>query len=225
MIELNLLPLELRKKKSAFSFEKLPDAARVPMQFLSRLPLRLVGFYAGGALLVLYTLAVLGVFVNQHALNRLKKEWEQVAPQREKINLLSSEYAELDAVEKAVQKLNHHFSWSKKLQDLSGAMVRGVWLRELSIGERHRDTASQQGATGGVGKLPEKLLILTGSAASSKGDQTAVVGRFIRSLKENQDFFSDFTNVELESIKRRSIQSQDVMDFKIICTFKEGIVE
>ena len=225
MIELNLLPLELQKKKPTFSFEKLPDVTRVPLQFLSRLPFRLIGFYGGGALLVLYTLAVLGVVVNQHALSTLKKEWDQIAPQREKINLLSGEYKELDAVEKAVQKLNHHFSWSKKLQDLSGAMVRGVWLRELSIGERHRDAAPQQGTPGGSGRLPEKLLILTGSAASSKGDQTAVVGRFIRSLKENKDFFSDFTNVELESIKRRSIQSQDVMDFKIICTFKEGLIE
>ena len=225
MIELNLLPLQMRKKKATFSFEKFPAATKVPLQFLSKFPLRVVGFYVGGAFLVLYTLAVLGVLVNQQALNGLKKEWDRIAPEREKISYLSQEYTELDAVQKAVQRLNRHFSWSKKLQDLSDSMVRGVWLRELSLAERHRDVTPQQGEAGSGGKLPQKLLVLTGSAASSRGDQTAVVGRFIRGLKENKEFFADFVNVELESIKRRSIQSLDVMDFKIICTFKEGIIE
>lgn len=214
MIELNLLPVQFRKKKPNPLLERFPHLTKAPLQFISQFPLRLIGMVGGGAFLGLYTLAVLGILVNQQRLNSLKREWERIKPERERVDQLAKEYAELEAVEKAVQSINDHFSWSRKLQTLSNAMVRGVWLRELSLGERHREMAR-----------PEKLLILIGTAASAKGDQTAVVGRFIRSLKENKEFFTDFVNVELESIKRRSIQSLDVMDFKVICTFREGIVE
>lgn len=225
MIELNLLPVQLRKKKQTLSFEKLPVVTQGPLKFLIKFPPRVLCFYAGGVLLGLYTLALLGVFLSQHRLSTLKKEWEQMMPEREKANRLNQEYAELNAVEKAAQGFRRNFSWAKKLQELSDSMVRGVWLRELSLAERHRDALPQEGGSEGRSPHSDKLLVLVGTAASAKGDQTALVGRFIRSLKENKEFFVDFTNVELESIKRRAVQSLDVMDFKVICTFRGGVVE
>lgn len=206
MIRLNLLPPEYRKKKPAFTFEQLPIIQALPLHLLSGLPLRRIYLFAGGGLLALYTLAFLSVQMNTLSLKGLEKQWTQLSQEREKVDRMTRDYTELEATEKAVEKLHHQFRWSQKLQQLSDSMVRGIWLRELSLGE-------------------ERTLILTGTAASPKGDQTALVGRFIRSLNENKAFFTDFKDVKLESIKRRSIQTLDVMDFKILCTFREGALE
>ena len=223
MITLNLLPPEYRKKKGTFSLERLPGVDKISFQFVNKLPLKQIYLYGGGGLLAIYTLIFLSILFNDYTLKGLKKEWGDVAPEREKIDKLSKEYAELDATEKAREKLRGHFRWSQKLQELNDSVVRGVWLRELFLGERSLETPAA--TKPGSPSKKERTLILLGSAASPKGDETALVGRFIRSLKENKNFISDFSEVELESIKRREIQSYEVMDFKIICTFRDGVVE
>lgn len=211
MIQLNLLPPEYRKKKSSFTLERFPLLNALPLHLLSGLPLQKIYISVGGGLLALYTLAFLGVQLNALTLKRFEKQWGQLSQEREKVDRMTREYAELEATEKAVERLHHQFRWSQKLQQLSGSMVRGVWLRELSLEERQGEGTP--------------ILILTGTAASPKGDQTALVGRFIRSLNDNKEFFTDFKEVKLESIKRRSIQTLDVMDFKVLCAFREGVLE
>ncbi len=50
---------------------------------------------------------------------------------------------------------------------------------------------------------------------------TASIGKFIKSLKDNNSFFSDFSDIDLGSIKRDKVNDQEVMSFKITCFFKE----
>lgn len=229
MITLNLLPLEYRKKKvAALSFKQFSKLTPGPFfEGVTRIPFRAIYVYGGGGLVILYTFVVLGILVNGLMLKGLKKEWERMAPEYEKAARLTQEHAALDAEERAVLLLRRSYRWSKKLEQLSDSMVGGVWLQELSLEERSPGASAQGAVAGGVGSLgkKERLLVLLGSVVSLKEDETALVGRFIRHLKENREFFEDFLDVELESIKRRAVQSLEVMDFKIICTFREGKVE
>ena len=39
-------------------------------------------------------------------------------------------------------------------------------------------------------------------------------------MKSNPSFFSDFTEIKLESIRTEKIFDQEVMNFKITCLFK-----
>ncbi len=224
MITLDLLPPERRRKKEAKSGTSLQWLGKYSVSFVSKIPFRLLYLYVGGACLALYTFVFFGGLVSGATLRGLRREWEKIAPERERVNRVSKEYQELEVAEKALEKLENPFQWSRKLQELSDSMVHGVWLQELSVGRRRKElpVGSEAGAES---SLEERLLILTGSAASPKGDHTAIVARFIRSLKENEGFFADFTEVELESIKRRTIHELEVMDFKIICTFREGILD
>jgi len=218
VITLNFLPPEARKKAPKGSLgDRFPKVSTATTQFFSKVPFQLMYLYVGGALLALYTLFFLLAMVQTQTLRGLRQEWEVVSPERDKISKLSLEYAELEAAEMAVRQLNRQFRWSRKLSALSDAMVWGIWLREIALGERHVDAEGSS--------VLQKTLILSGTAASPRDDKTALVGRFIRSLKENEAFFSDFKDVELESIKRRSINSLDVMDFKVICSFREGVIE
>ena len=218
MITLDLLPSEYRKKKKAAS-DRASAVTKIPIQFVKQLPLKRVYLFGGGGLVVLYTFVVLGTIFNNILYKKLEKELEHIAPERNKIIQMNREYKKLQAIEKAAGELSRPFSWSRKLQQLSHSVVGGVWLKKLSLSERYRQSLQSENG------VSENLLILTGSAASARGDELALVGRFIRSLKENEGFFQDFVTVELESTQRRSVQSQDVMDFKIICTFQEGIFE
>ncbi|MFH1858597.1 MAG: hypothetical protein ABH845_06845 [Candidatus Omnitrophota bacterium] len=220
MITLDLLPPEYQRKKAPTTVNRIPGIAKLPFQRLTKIPLRTVYLYGGGSLLILYTLVFLGIVITNLSLNGLKKGMEQIAPERDRITKLAKEYNELQVIDKALQELEQQFSWSKKLQQLSSSLVGGVWLNELSLSKRQGEETQQ-----GTKAIQENILVLAGSAASPRGDQIAQVGRFIRSLKENSGFFSDFSSVELESSKRRTIQAIEVMDFKIICTFREGVLD
>jgi hypothetical protein len=71
-----------------------------------------------------------------------------------------------------------------------------------------------------VGK---QILILKGSAVSpTSEEETALVGKFIESLRNNKDFYGDFEDIKLSSIQRKKTGSMEVMDFTIICYFKSG---
>lgn len=220
MIKLNLLPPETRKKKTPSPFGQIPGISKVSFQWLSKIPLRSAYLYGVGGLLAFSTLLFLGAWWSRYTLGTLEKKLTEVAPDRAKIEQIAREYGELELAEKTIQSLDRPFSWSNKLKALSDSMVWGIWLQELSLGERH-----QEGPSSGGTPLSQRTLILAGTAASSRGDEVALIGRFIRSLKENENFYRDFSQVELESTKRRTIASLEVMDFKINCAFREGVLE
>jgi len=100
--------------------------------------------------------------------------------------------------------------WSKKMSDLSAAITEGVWLSELSLHDEK-------------GPKNEQAMLLKGSVFSyTEGEEAAIIGSFINSLKYNKGFFEDFKDIKLESSRMRSIAELEVMDFSIICYFKGG---
>ncbi len=227
MIRLNLLPQEMRRRKGG-------STTLVQMPSIADLQLKRYFWYALGGLLALYTVVFLILVVQTLFVQGLRKEWELLSPKQEEITQLVKEYERLSAQEKAVHDLlGRKFLWSRKLEQLNESIVPGVWLQELALGERTKAAVAAvvppPPAVKGRGRKPappalkkEKLLILSGSATSSKGeDENAVIGRFIRSLQENKGFFADFSLVDLEYAKRRLIHSLEVVDFKIICVFQE----
>ena len=46
------------------------------------------------------------------------------------------------------------------------------------------------------------------------------IAHFIKALKDNENLFKAFTDIELVSIKKGSMAEQDVMLFNLICRFK-----
>jgi hypothetical protein len=66
-----------------------------------------------------------------------------------------------------------------------------------------------------------RYLIISGYASRLGEEDTALIGKFMKALKENPSFYSDFSDIELGTIKRDKIEDQEVMGFKITCLFKE----
>jgi hypothetical protein len=125
------------------------------------------------------------------------------------------------------------FGWAKKLNDLSDSMTSGLWLSSLEYDEKTGEKPAAGGArapTNDKGKMASpggvterttnRYLILSGYASSMGEQGTSLIGKFIKSLKDNAGFYSDFGDIELGSIKAEKIQDQEVMSFKLTCMFK-----
>jgi len=120
MIELNLLPDELKaKKKKTFELPKLPI-----IPFL----------LAGVACLILFqTVMLIFIAYNKTALAGLKKEWEAYAPQRKKIDELKGEAADINEKVKAIGDLTaNRILWARKLNALSDSVPSSIWLSKIS---------------------------------------------------------------------------------------------
>jgi len=216
MIEINLLPPELKKKRRKI---ELPDISFLPI---------VAGLL--GVIIIIHLLLGLTLALKAKTLKRLERKWETVLPEKQKADKLKAELtsmrSKVDAIDDLVK--NRH-SWARRLNDISDTMIPGVWLNKLWLERRviiqelvvKSDTGeSEAKAKAEPKKVIIKTLHLNGSVIVAGGEETATIGKFIRSLKENQDFFSDFRDVESASIQRTKVKEEEIMDFELICHFK-----
>jgi Tfp pilus assembly protein PilN len=196
MIEIDLLPLELREKK-IIPFEQF---------FQTKLFLTILGclvlFH-----LFLYTANV----INSRRLDTLQANWQNLSSKRAEIDRLKGERAEINRKIPLIEQLiSNRLLWSRELNIISDLLIAGIWLNELSL-------EKQKTAKDGV----LESLIIRGSAASRTKDEPALIGRFMQNLKDDSVFSANFT-VELGPIKKRLIGQTEVMDFILICRFKQN---
>ena len=230
MIEINLLPEEFKRREPRFARLDLArfNAGELPI-------LKILAAAAGVPVIVSTALFLIGIYAKSN-LSSLERTAREITPARKEAEVLQ---ARVDTINKKVTAIDDlmvkRFGWAKKLDDLSGSVTPGIWLTELSYTEKMVDRSAPLNATavkakpgsGAPKKNPPaaktvvKHLVLSGYASGSGEDVTALVGKFIKSLKDNEDFYSDFGDIELGAIKRDKIEDQEVMNFKITCLFKE----
>ncbi len=192
MIEINLLPKELQKKKG-------PDLLGSPI-----LPL------AGGIVIVLFVLSFSLVTMGHHyqaRFKRLTKELQDKTPSKNEAVRLRAEIKRFESKKKVIDQLaKGRFFWAEKLNLISDLIPMGIWLSDLSF-----DEAKEGG-----------LLRLDGMAVSYKDREIInLVTLFMENLKQNEDFYEDFKTIELGPIRRIKSENVDVMQFSIICQFKK----
>lgn len=198
MIEINLLPLELREKK------------KVDFSFTKTLAIR-SGCIILGSLLLLHLFFNLMAAMNNKKLNSLKKKWEDIFHKRLVVAELTGEATKIDEKIPLIEQLiTSRITWSKKLNSISDLVVSGVWLNELTL-KREKGVAGE----------PPESLIIRGSAASRIRDEPVLIARFMQHLKDDPVFSADFQEIELGPIKKRLIKQTEVMDFILNCRFKE----
>lgn len=227
MIEINLLPQEMRKKESRFKSIDLGD-----IDFKS-LPLKNIAIVAAAALVCLHVLLfALGVNGKSKAA-ALSKKYGLIAEQnkdalnlKEQVELIQKKVAAIDEL------MVKRFGWAKKLNDLSDSITPGIWISSLEYDEKLSERVIQPiqkpGSEKDKASVPKKSIekvmsrfIVISGYASSMGEQgTALIGKFIQSLKDNSGFYADFYEIELASIKAEKIKDQEVMSFKLKCMFR-----
>ena len=196
MIEIDLLPLELREKK-IIHFEQF---------FQTKLFLTILGC------LVLFHLSLYtATGINSRRFDALQRNWQNLSSKRTEIDRLKGELTEINRKIPLIEQLiSNRLLWSRELNIISDLLIAGIWLNELSL--EKQKTAED--------KVSESLII-RGSAASRTKDEPALIGRFMQNLKDDSVFSANFT-VELGPIKKRLIGQTEVMDFILICRFKQN---
>ena len=108
--------------------------------------------------------------------------------------------------------MGHRFSWARKLNALGDAVTPGIWLANLSYAEG--PSGREAGSS--------RILVLTGYAAGAGEQGAALVGKFIKSMKDHPAFYGDFSDIALGSIRSEKVEGQEIMNFRITCLFKEN---
>ncbi len=192
MIEVNLLPEGMRKQKKFLL--KLDLGALGKFKFLA------VGAVAGFLILLLLVLSVASS-VRKRQITRLVAEEQNIAPQRSRAEAINKETSILKAKMVAIDEITkRRFLWAQKLNELSDLVLPGIWFTRI-----HTDS--------------DERLIIEGSVISKREEAMATVGKFMKNIREHGSFFKDFSNIKLETVQRKSMDSKDVVDFRIALYF------
>ncbi len=191
MIKINLLPAELRPKKK------------------TTLPVQAMSLIGGGIVVILVLIhALVGMKINQEKerLGLLKKEYEAIRPEYERVLKLKGDKERLESKMALMEKLLiQRLLWAKKLNQFSDLMPPSVWLSSVSV----------------VTRAEISTLVIRGKTYSDKGEKMVEqVGDFMRRIKGHGAFFEDFANVELVSTERETIGKTELMRFELTCQFK-----
>jgi Tfp pilus assembly protein PilN len=211
MIKINLFPEDLKKDESSFANFTL-DFKGKEKQVINT------------AIAVVVILAIVHAvlfFIGQKSsleYKALSKKNDKLLPAKQEYESLKIETNIVNKKAKAIDDLMaNRFSWAKKLNNLGDAMVPGIWLTDISYEDKQVEAPSQA-------KTPKMITLrylnISGYASTMGEEGTALVGKFIKSMKDDPSFFSDFSEIKLESIRSERVLEQEVMSFKITCLFK-----
>ncbi|MCG2711543.1 MAG: hypothetical protein L6416_04365 [Candidatus Omnitrophica bacterium] len=205
MIEINLLP-EAYKAKNEEKQQHIP----VNLILLSINAILLAIFF-------IITAMNVGRGITLHAFDtRLKG----LAPEQQKIISIQNKTVNLKVNNALFSPfVTNRFLWSKKLNLLSDLILPGIWLRQLSL---EKEAAAQAQASAAAAQR-NRFMKLEATAVSVTHDEMGVIGNFVRNLKLNKEFSQHFRGVELEGVLRREIATVEVMDFTLICLFKQEV--
>lgn len=206
MIELNLLPKELRKVK------------RVSMQ-LEKIPVAKIAIAVLLGLIALHLLLIFFDAQNHSILKKLTAEWNNMQGQREETGKLTREIIALEKKLEAVRGITEsEFNWAKLLSGLNNSVIPNIWLSKLELTFQDFKKKEKKGASE---KVPIAVSI-TGYALGSSQEATSIVAKFITSLKKNTEFSDYFREIELHNMVAREVDGKEVMRFVLNCRLKSA---
>lgn len=187
MIEINLMPPQLRRKQKK---GLASGGFKIPLEVVIGL---------GGGLIMLLILVHVGLLaLNLAKLGKhrdIKNRMEKVSVQKAEVDGVISEKRSLQGKLQSIAKITSEAQilWSQKLNILSDGLPRGVWLKKISY--------------------DQKVLLIQGSAISRQTNEMMNVHSLVANLKTDPAFSKGFANLEMGSIQRREINKIEVVDF------------
>ncbi|KPK96928.1 MAG: hypothetical protein AMJ95_11675 [Omnitrophica WOR_2 bacterium SM23_72] len=191
MIEINLLPEELKAKVSSRK-----DRVTIEIKyFVYLIPLTLVLL-----LLVHINLGVL-LAAKHNQIAGLNKKLLSMEPEKKQLEIFNKESALQTQDSSAIKAwVEERVVWSEKLLALNNSLLPGIWFTELSV-------------------TPPNFT-LRASVVSLQKEEMDIIKKFIDLLKSDTTFFKNFSSLELGSVQRRTIGSFDVLDFTLAGTLR-----
>lgn len=227
MIQINLLPEELRKREA-------------PKIVLPEIPVTKTLLICGALLLTAQIIFTLLTFYYSWQGRTLKEKADASRSQNAQIQRYQSQTRQIQEELKSMRSLLiRKFYWASLLNAITDSTSKGVWFRGFSVEEgksvrsanttspktpKTSDSTSPTPSTrqSAVSEKPY-ILKLTGSVMAP-GQETAVIGKEIKSLEENPVIRELFSGSSV-TMSQRKIKDVDVYDFELILKFKKGKYE
>ncbi len=195
MIEINLVPVNLRKQQGrgigVFGSIALPEG---------------ILFGVGGIFVVILIL-IHGLLVSLWVVKGVryafyKTVWTKMLPDKNSIDSLSRQIKDLNSRTSTITGIASHKNilWSQKLNILSDTIPKGMWLKKIDWNNN--------------------ILTIEGCAVSRFHDEITIVGNFVSNLQRTQDFIKDFSSLELNSVNRSKKGVTEVADFMMTAKAK-----
>ena len=136
MIELNLLPEELRKKKKRF---ELPEIPFIP-----------IGIALIVTLVVIQLLLSGWIATTEAQISSLEKTWQDLVPKKTDLEKIKKKISATSKKAQAIEYLiDKRMSWARLLNELSDSVTSNIWLTSLSYNEL---TLTISGSASGKGE-------------------------------------------------------------------------
>ncbi len=199
MIEINLLPEELKVKTRAHNPEQVMGKGAVLFSqdqlFIYAIPVLF------GLLISLHLFLALSVISKNMHLKSLNGKWLSSAPQRIKLDEFNKVYSgTIKDANLAKLLSSQRVLWAQKLNELSLNLPSGVWFNEISISRKN--------------------IIIQGSGISLQKEEVSLINKLLDNLKASSEFSKDFISFELSSVQKKNIGSYDIADFVLTGTLK-----
>jgi hypothetical protein len=213
MIKINLLPDDLKKKKNQFNMPK------ISIGYFPAI------FSAIGLLAAVYGIVFAMININKSAYEKMSREWKVSEPEKKAIEVIRSKNLEIASHVDSIEGLmDEKVFWYRKLNQLSDLIIPGVWYTKIAIDKKitliEEEPEPGKKKRRGIAKKKQHIspyLAIEGEVSSMQGEDIAILGKYIDKLKQNEEFFADFTNIELDSTELHTILEKDVMKFRINC--------
>ncbi len=122
MIEINLLPEELRKRFKPLRFN-------LPVKNI-----RNAALLVSAVFLLAHIFFPILIFINSFRLKLLKEAFVKIEPQREQIDEIRGQLQKLKSLDELFQRIGRQrLSLAVRLNIISDYLPQGVWLEELSL--------------------------------------------------------------------------------------------
>lgn len=196
MIEINLIPEQLKKNRKRNSF--LIAGFNIPPEII---------YGCGGALVFLLILVhVVFLLINLSRLSEyqiFKNEWKQMQPAKQNVDTVLVQLRSLQSKLKSIEDMTpaKQLMWSQKLNIISDSLPKGVWFKKIAV--------------------TEDMLFMEGSAISRGGQEMSDVHGLVSNLKANEFFMDKLSNLDIESIQSRKAGKVDISDFLITAERKK----
>lgn len=190
MIEINLLPQELRVEKKIKKPQEIVVYGLGPKHALLFIPVILLVFI----IMHLY-FGVISI-TKSAQLNNLNNKWAKLQNERTLVDNFKRENSLLSEDSVALQQMTgQRVLWAPKLNKLSLALPPGIWFDAVNI--------------------TLKDFTLNCSAVSLQKEEIALINKFLDNLKNDPGFFNDFISLELGSVQKKTVGSYEVSDFSL----------
>lgn len=192
MIEINLLPEELRAKTRIKNVEHETGAKPVAFSrdqlFIYAIPAILVLF-----ILLHFCFAVIAISKNAKLVS-LNRQWLNLASQKKAVDEFNSEFSSNLQDTSVLAQLNRQrILWSQKLNKLSLNLPSGVWFNEITINV--------------------KDIVIQGSVVSLQAEEVGLINKLLENLKSDSEFSKDIAFFELSNVQKRNVGGYEVADF------------